>query len=96
MGVFPPDFDLQRVLHAGEEFIFHGAPPKAGQTLTVTPRLGERYEKQGNRGGVLRFAVLINEFRDAAGVLVAEERTTLVETGRTPSTSGAVSTEATA
>jgi hypothetical protein len=59
-------------------------PPRAGQTLTVTARIGDRYEKQGSRGGTLRLAVLVHEFRDAAGQLVAEERMTLVETSKAP------------
>jgi hydroxyacyl-ACP dehydratase HTD2-like protein with hotdog domain len=81
--------DLQRVLHAEEEFVFHGPPPRAGQTLTVTNRLGDRWEKEGSRGGRLRFVVMVTEFRNEAGVLVAEERTTLVETGHAPTAEGA-------
>lgn len=78
------DLDFTRVLHAEEEFVFHGPPPRAGQELVVTMRLGEQYEKQGRRGGTLRFAVIVNEFRDPEGTLVAEQRTTLVETGHAP------------
>jgi hypothetical protein len=80
----PLDLDFTRVLHAEEEFVFHGPPPRAGQTLTVDFRVGDRYEKTGRRGGQMRFVVLVNEFRDAAGALVAEQRTTLVETEATP------------
>lgn len=80
----PLDLDLSRVLHAEEEFVFHGPPPKSGQSLTVDLRVGDRYEKEGRRGGKMRFVVLVNEFRDAEGVLVAEQRTTLVETEAAP------------
>ena len=75
---------MRRVLHGEEEYIFHGPPPRAGQTLTVEARLGERWEKEGKRGGTMRFARVINEFRDAAGNLVAEQRSVVVETARPP------------
>ncbi len=78
------DFDQARVLHGEEEYVFFGPPPRAGDALTVTSRIAERYEKQGRRGGVLRFAVLLTEFRDASMRLVAEQRTTLVETAVAP------------
>ena len=77
-------FDMRRVLHAEEEYIFHGPPPRAGETLVASARLGERYEKEGKRGGRMRFAVLVTEFRDRSGVLAAERRTTVVETARPP------------
>jgi hypothetical protein len=73
-------FDLRRVLHGEEEYVFFGEPPKAGQTLQVVTRIGDRFEKQGKRGGVMRFAVIVSEFRDATGRLVAEQRSTIVET----------------
>lgn len=75
-------FELARVLHGEEEFEFHGPPPSAGDLLTVTTRLGEQWEKEGKRGGVMRFAQVVNEFRDASGALVATQTSTLLETGR--------------
>ena len=77
-------FDPARILHGEEEFVFHGDLPRAGQTLTVTTRVDGTWEKEGRRGGRLRFARLVNEYRDAGGELVAEQRTTVVETGRPP------------
>lgn len=76
------DFDVARVLHAEEEYVFFGPPPRAGAELTVSTRLGDRYEKAGKRGGTMRFASVVREFRDQHGALVAEQRTTLVETAR--------------
>ena len=73
-------FDLRRVLHGEEEYIFHGPLPRAGDTLQVTGRLGDRWEKEGRRGGVMRFARIIHEFRSPDGTLVAEQRTTVIET----------------
>lgn len=88
----PPDesvlanlgWDLTRILHAEEEFVFPAGPIEAGQTLTVTSRLERTFEKVGRRGGVMRFGVALNEYRDEDGALVAEQRTTIVETSRPP------------
>lgn len=77
-------FDRKRVLHAEEEFVFHGPPPKAGDRLRVTSYVGDRYEKEGARSGKMRFAVIVTEFRDADGRLVAEDRSTVVETAAAP------------
>jgi hypothetical protein len=77
-------FDMRRVLHGEEEYVFHGPPPKVGQTLTVDTRIDDRWEKEGKRGGTMRFARVINEFRDAGGNLVAEQRSVVVETARPP------------
>ena len=78
-------FELARVLHGEEEFEFFGPPPHAGDTVTFSTRIGEQWEKEGKRGGVMRFAKLVTEFRDEAGTLVAEQRTTIIETGKAPS-----------
>jgi hypothetical protein len=69
-------------MHAEQEYVFHGPPPRAGATLTAQSRIDAVYQKQGRRGGVLTFAVLVTEFRDASGRLVAEARMTGVETAR--------------
>jgi len=76
------DADLSRVLHAGQEYVFHGPPPRAGQTLTGTAKVTELYEKEGRKGGTMTFFVTTTEFRDEAGNLVAEARTTGVETAK--------------
>ena len=78
-------FELARILHGEEEYEFFGPPPRAGQTLTATGRVGDRWEKEGKRGGVMRFAKLVTEYRDDAGNLVAEQRTTVIETAKPPS-----------
>lgn len=77
-------FDLRRVLHAGEEYVFLGRVPRAGETLRVSSRLEEVYDREGRRGGTLRFAVVVNDFVDESGVLVAQQRTTIVETAKAP------------
>jgi hypothetical protein len=77
-------FDMKRLLHGEEEYVFHGPPPRVGQTLEVTTRVTDRYEKPGKRGGTMRFGVVVSEFRDEAGELVAEQRTVLIETAKAP------------
>lgn len=76
--------DLKRGLHAEQEYVFHGPPPRAGTRLTCTSRIDRIYEKQGKRGGTLTFAVMVTEFRDESGKLVAEARMTGVETAENP------------
>ena len=73
-------FDRRRLLHGEQEFIFHGPPPRAGQALTVSDQIVDRYEKPGKRGGMMRFAVVVTEYRGEDGALVAEARKTLIET----------------
>lgn len=75
-------FDLGRVLHGEETYEFHGPPPRVGQTLRVSTRLGRRWEKTGSRGGTMRFAEIVNEFHDETGQLIATQTTTVLETGR--------------
>ena len=81
--------DLTRLLHGGQEFVFHGSPPRAGTHLVGEMRVDAEYEKEGRRGGTMRFVEVVTEYHDDLGVLVAETRNTLIETGRPPSTGAA-------
>ncbi len=76
--------DPARGLHAEQEFVFHGPPPRAGDRLVGTSRIESIYDKEGRRGGTLTFVVMVTEFRDPAGRLVAETRLTGVETAQAP------------
>jgi hypothetical protein len=76
--------DQRRGLHAEQEFVFHGSPPRAGQRLTGRSRIESVTRKPGRRGGMLAFAVMVTEFVDETGRLVAEARMTGVETGTAP------------
>jgi hypothetical protein len=76
--------DPSRGLHAEQDFVFHGPPPKAGDRLVGTSRITDIYEKQSRRGGTLTFVVMVTEFRDPSGRLVAEAKLTGVETGQAP------------
>jgi hypothetical protein len=75
------DVDPARGLHAEQEYVFHGPPPRAGDRLVAQSRITEIYQKEGRRGGTMTFAVMVTEFRDESGRLVAEARLTGVETG---------------
>lgn len=75
---------MSRVLHGGQEYIFHGPPPRAGTKLTVSSYVADRYEKEGKRGGTMTFTVTVTEYRDESGNLVAEGRSTGIVTSRPP------------
>jgi hypothetical protein len=72
--------NLARTLHAEQEFVFHGPPPAAGTQLSGVGRIDRRYAKEGKRGGIMTFTEEVWEYRDGSGVLVAEVRSTTVET----------------
>ena len=76
--------DMRRVLDGGREFTFHGPPPEAGTNLTAQTRVDKIYEKEGKRGGTMTFVETVQEFRDEGGNLVAEMRSTAIETGKPP------------
>ena len=81
-------FDRARVLHGEQEFRFTAELPRAGDVLRARERVAERYEKHGGRGGTMRFAVVVTEFRNAAGALVAEARCTMIERSPAPPSAG--------
>ena len=76
--------DLRRLLHGGEEYVFHGPPPRAGDELTFQTRVDKIYEKEGKRGGTMTFVETVAEFRDAWPPPSCECRSTAIETGRPP------------
>ena len=78
---------LARLLHGGQEFVFHGPPPRAGDVISTESWIDKIYEKQGKRGGTMRFAEIVTEYSDQTGTVVAESRSTLIETAK-PATEG--------
>jgi hypothetical protein len=72
---------LGRGLHAEQHYEYHH-PIHAGDALTVTTRPGERWEKQGRRGGKLLFSETITEYRNQDGVLCVTARSVGVQTER--------------
>ncbi|MCW2652781.1 MAG: hypothetical protein QOE41_1567 [Mycobacterium sp.] len=73
-------FERTRLLHGEQEYTFFGELPRAGDTLRAQEKIVDRFEKPGKRGGVMRFATVVTEYRGADGRLVAEAKATFIET----------------
>jgi hypothetical protein len=70
---------MARGLHAEQHYEYHH-PIHAGDTLKVTTRPGERWEKQGRRGGKLLFSETITDYHNQEGVLCVTARSVGVQT----------------
>ncbi|MEX0873621.1 MAG: MaoC family dehydratase N-terminal domain-containing protein [Actinomycetota bacterium] len=73
--------DMRRVLHGEQEFEYV-RPLRAGDVLTATSHVKNEYEKEGKRGGTMRFVVSETVFRDQAGEIVAYSRGTTIVTSK--------------
>jgi acyl dehydratase len=73
--------DMRRVLHGEQEFEYV-RPLRAGDVLSATSRIVDEYEKEGRRGGTMRFVVSETEFRDQNGDVVAYSRGTSIVTSK--------------
>ena len=60
---------LARVLHGEQRFAYH-KPLQPGMVLRVATRAGKAWEKEGKKGGKLKFNETITEYRDTSGDLV--------------------------
>jgi N-terminal half of MaoC dehydratase len=70
-------------LHAEESFEIR-RPVRVGEVLTKTTRPGKTWEREGRRGGKLRFSETLHEYRDSDGELVVIARQVGVQTERNP------------
>jgi len=68
-------------LHAEQHFTYH-RPLRARDVLRASSRLGERWERQGRRGGTLFFTEIITDYLDEAGKVVVTARLVGVRTER--------------
>jgi acyl dehydratase len=68
--------NFMTLVHGAQEFEYV-RPIRAGETLTLTGRVADVYEKPGS-SGILDFVVLETEARDAAGAPVFSSRNTLI------------------
>jgi acyl dehydratase len=68
--------DFMTLVHGEQEFEY-ARPIRVGETLTLTGRIGDIYEKQG-ASGTLDFVVIETEARDAAGAPVFTSRNVLI------------------
>jgi acyl dehydratase len=60
---------VARLLHGEQRFIYH-KPVHPGMRLTVTSKPGKSWEKEGKRGGTMKFNETVSEYRDENGELV--------------------------
>jgi hypothetical protein len=79
------DIDPHRLLHGEQEYLFTRTPPRAGSRVHARSVVEEIYEKEGKRGGVMTFVVTRTDFTDDDGEIVAQARSTAIETGKAPS-----------
>lgn len=70
-------------LHAEMRFEYH-RPMRPGMRVSVARRPGATWEKDGRKGGRLKFAETITEYRDESGALLVTTRSVSVTTGRPP------------
>jgi acyl dehydratase len=72
---------LARVLHGEQRFEYH-EPLRPGMRLRVETRPGRTWEKEGRRGGTLRFSESVSEYRDESGRLVLTATSVGIVTGK--------------
>ena len=75
---FDLGFDIRAELH-GEQVYEFERPVYVGDTLSATTTLADAYEREGQAGGTMAFAVLETEFVDEAGTPVVTERSTVIQ-----------------
>jgi acyl dehydratase len=68
--------NFMTLVHGEQEFEYL-RPIRIGETLSLTTRVGDVYEKTGS-SGTLDFVVLETEMKDAAGKAVCYSRNTLI------------------
>lgn len=73
------DLDMRFVLHGGQDFNFE-RPIFAGDVLTAEPGETTSYEKQGRRGGTMKFIDTETVYRDQDGQVVLRVKSTLIQT----------------
>ncbi len=77
------NLDYARVLHGEQEFVYKRLPV-AGETLTGTMRISKDFEKEGKRGGTMRFVTYETIFTDENGDEVLTAYYTLLQTAKDP------------
>lgn len=77
------NLQYDRVLHGEQEFVYKRLPA-VGETLKGRVRIAKDFEKQGKRGGTMRFVTYESVFTDADGDEVLSAYYTLIETAKDP------------
>ena len=75
------NLDYARVLHGEQEYIYKRLP-LVGETLKGTMRISKDFEKEGKRGGSMRFVTYETKFTDAGDEEVLTAYYTLIQTAK--------------
>lgn len=71
--------DMRYLLHGAQEYNFE-RPIFAGEVLTESPGKSSTYEKEGRRGGTMKFVESETVYRDERGSVVLTVKRTLIQT----------------
>ena len=71
--------DPRYTLHGAQEFVFE-RPVFAGDVLRSEAGEIRTYDKQGKRGGVMKFVEMESVYRNQAGEIVVRSTTTAIQT----------------
>ena len=82
------NLEYARVLHGEQEFVYRRLPV-AGEVLTGRMRISQDFEKEGKRGGAMRFVTYESVYTDAEGEEVLTAYYTLIQTAQDPGGKGA-------
>jgi acyl dehydratase len=77
------NLEYSRVLHGEQEFSYKRLP-LAGEVLKGTMRIAKDFEKEGKRGGSMRFVTYESVYRDSEGEEVLTALYTLIQTAKDP------------
>ena len=77
------NLEYSRVLHGEQEFVYKRLP-LVGETLKGKLRIAKDFEKEGKRGGTMRFVTYESRFTDEAGDEVLTAYYTLIQTAKDP------------
>ncbi len=77
------NLEYSRVLHGEQEFSIKRLPV-VGETLKGTIRIAKDFEKEGKRGGSMRFVTYETRFTDQGGDEVLTALYTLIQTAQDP------------
>ena len=69
------------MLHGEQRFEYH-QPLRPGMVLHASSQPGKSWEKEGRRGGMMRFSEIITEYRDESGERVVTETSVGIVTGK--------------
>ena len=75
------NLDYARVLHGEQEFVYKRLPV-VGETLKGRMRISKDFEKEGKRGGPMRFVTYESVFTDTAGSEVLTAYYTVLQTSK--------------